>query len=927
MDTQAHYRPLIRLSYLAISAYAALGLAQFLPPQQTASLLPSYAALGTMLLCLIGLFQTKAGQQFCNNSYTDKFHAVLLSLATLCLGAALPDTQVQLFALISLSCLIAAALPLRFAALPFAAGAALIGLTFVDLFTTETTEFSIELDREARGLVLALFAASTVYLWKGRIANELSWKEGVKRLGKALLSISIFPAITLMGYLADSNSSNAAVFDALAGLLIIAGCGYLMVKREQLTLSWRWGIVLTFTIGLTLSLLSVGTTALTILFFVIPIAFVLLDRIDALIMSLVALTIPLSLGALSHYDFPFEATSHATLSGLTLLGVSLFLTGQIEGASKLFLQGVAREPAFQLRLIQSLLIGLVLFLIAMSPILDTFLLDPFMQENLQVFASAGVIALGLFVFLGLLVGQFSVQTDRQRELSTVQSETINQLKRAQERLDRVASGAQVTFWRVDRETGQITSNRLWRERWGYSNSDTVHVEQFWEKMGAEPAGFFQDLFERVYATATQVVVVRKASDKFDNAYHRITVIPEIDSSDNVIAVEVTNIDISAEMRAQEQLKAVNADLEKTLERQQQMFAVIGHELRTPVASIEMLIADDELTESQKLKNIEEISRNMLGVLEDLRVIVVPERAIEAKSERVSPQAVIQRTLGPLTGLVRKAGLSLHMELDPQACKCEFNAQALRRLLTNLVRNALLHSKGRNIWVKYKVNQAPEAYHQSATLIVEDDGKGIGAATEGKLFEAFYRGDSDADGTGLGLYICAELAQILGGSIDYKSRTEGGSTFIIKMKLPLHSEVETQTLTSSKMVNLNGMRVLIAEDEAMLRMLTTKQLNKVGAEVTACENGREALDAFETGEFDLILTDIMMPELNGYGLTKALRERNYTGPIVGITAAVVGKETDELKEAGADLVMSKPFRIGDFEKVLQTLANLPPRTAT
>jgi len=446
-------------------------------------------------------------------------------------------------------------------------------------------------------------------------------------------------------------------------------------------------------------------------------------------------------------------------------------------------------------------------------------------------------------------------------------------------------------------------------------------------MGAESAVFFQELFERVYATATQVVVVRKASEQFDNGYHRITVIPEIDSSDQVIAVEITNVDISAEIRAQEQLKAVNADLENTLERQQQMFAVIGHELRTPVASIEMLIADSELTADQKLKNIDEISSSMLGVLEDLRVIVVPERAIEAKSETVSPQAVIQRTLGPLTGLVKKAGISLHIELDPQEHKCQFNAQALRRLLTNLVRNALLHSKGRNIWVKYSLDKVPEAYHQCATLIVEDDGKGIGTAAEGKLFEAFYRGDSDADGTGLGLYICAELAQILGGSIEYTRRPGGGSTFTVKTKLPLHSDSEPKTCTPSDALNLKGLRVLIAEDEALLRMLTTKQLNKVGAEVTACENGRKALDTFETGDFHLILTDIMMPELNGYGLTKALRERGYTGPILGITAAVVGKETEELKQAGADVVMSKPFRIGDFEKVLQTLDNLPPRTAT
>jgi len=86
-------------------------------------------------------------------------------------------------------------------------------------------------------------------------------------------------------------------------------------------------------------------------------------------------------------------------------------------------------------------------------------------------------------------------------------------------------------------------------------------------------------------------------------------------------------------------------------------------------------------------------------------------------------------------------------------------------------------------------------------------------------------------------------------------------------------------------------------------------------VTVADNGSAALERFETTDFDLIVTDIMMPELGGYGLAAALRGRGYTGPIIGVSAAVLGEETNKLLEAGANAVIAKPLNLGELVKEL------------
>jgi CheY-like chemotaxis protein/anti-sigma regulatory factor (Ser/Thr protein kinase) len=281
-------------------------------------------------------------------------------------------------------------------------------------------------------------------------------------------------------------------------------------------------------------------------------------------------------------------------------------------------------------------------------------------------------------------------------------------------------------------------------------------------------------------------------------------------------------------------------------------------------------------------------------------------ALEAKPIAENPTGVVHRALNSLQGIVADRGVSLSVEgVQAGSTSYQLHAQSLRQVVTNLVKNAAIHSGGARISVGFEISHSGGL--PQARLRVEDDGKGIPADKIEQLFEAFSRGDTNQDGSGLGLYIVKQLAERLDGQIRYSKSPLGGACFTLIFPLGDAVEAVKQITPDSTEISLEGMRVLLAEDENTLRLLTERMLTKKGAVVTACVNGKEALDAFDPEQFDLVVTDLMMPEMDGHELTRAIRATGATTRIVAVTAAVIGAETEQFMEEGADAVLSKPLR--------------------
>jgi len=138
---------------------------------------------------------------------------------------------------------------------------------------------------------------------------------------------------------------------------------------------------------------------------------------------------------------------------------------------------------------------------------------------------------------------------------------------------------------------------------------------------------------------------------------------------------------------------------------------------------------------------------------------------------------------------------------------------------------------------------------------------------------------------------------------------GGACFSLEFPLQaVLSEMQPAVTSVTPAVSLSGMKVLLAEDDATLRLLTEKILENEGAVVDSFVNGKLAYDAFDPANYDMIITDMMMPEMDGVALIKAIRGAGFTTPILAATAATVGSEIDELYAVGANVVLAKPITV-------------------
>ena len=484
---------------------------------------------------------------------------------------------------------------------------------------------------------------------------------------------------------------------------------------------------------------------------------------------------------------------------------------------------------------------------------------------------------------------------------------------ALKRLNSVAEAGGIGLFTHYIKADVYTCNDTFRDIFGLSHADYPEVSMQDTASRFDPLLREQYHGERMAAREVQEVRMHERKLLLPDGTRKtvlLNVYPEYKNGE-LYAMTGAAYDITEKQQLLEEKTA-------TLERQRELFAVIGHELRTPVASIEMLSQDSNYSDAEKVSLVTDISRGLLGVLEDLRTVIAPERAKEAVTETAVPSVVVKRALGPLSQMLHQSGIQLHLDMSTDQHICQFNVQALRQLVTNLTKNAALHSGASNLWVSL-TKDLSQTGRVGIELKVEDDGKGIASEHTELLFAPYQRGDTQADGSGLGLFICKELSHKLGGVLSYETSNRGGAAFVLQLDLVSFDAVTQAQAEAApeqeQRVSLEGLRVLMAEDDQMLRMLTENQLKKFGAQVLACADGESALEAYSPEQFDIVLTDIMMPRLNGYQLTRALRDEGYDGVIIGVTAAAVGEESDELLQAGADAVIHKPISIDKFRNAL------------
>jgi signal transduction histidine kinase/HPt (histidine-containing phosphotransfer) domain-containing protein len=412
-------------------------------------------------------------------------------------------------------------------------------------------------------------------------------------------------------------------------------------------------------------------------------------------------------------------------------------------------------------------------------------------------------------------------------------------------------------------------------------------------------------------------------------------------------LQILNLLLSTyEMAVQrnQELTRAKDELHAASNSKSEFLANMSHEIRTPMTAIlgyaDMLLdpscsADDRVEHVRVIRRQAEHLLTILNDILDLSKIEAGKLTIERM--QVDPRQIVGDVVSLMRVQSAEKGLSLEATYaSPIPETIHTDPTRLRQLLINLVGNAIKFTQSGSVKMILKLIQGPTVQQHRLEMAIVDTGIGLTPQQIQLLFRPFTQADNSTTrrfgGTGLGLTICRHLAQMLGGDITVQSQVGEGSQFIVtvdpgdlsgvRMLEEDHEVIKPRELTDKPkpLPALRG-RVLLAEDGVHNQRAITYYLQKAGAEVAIAENGKVACNMAigalaEGNPFDVILMDMQMPEMDGYEATASLRQREYKGPIIALTAHAMSHDRERCIKAGCTDYVSKPI---DRHTLIETVA--------
>jgi signal transduction histidine kinase/ActR/RegA family two-component response regulator/HPt (histidine-containing phosphotransfer) domain-containing protein len=372
----------------------------------------------------------------------------------------------------------------------------------------------------------------------------------------------------------------------------------------------------------------------------------------------------------------------------------------------------------------------------------------------------------------------------------------------------------------------------------------------------------------------------------------------------------------------------------TKEANTAFFANMSHELRTPfqgLLGMLDLVSHSPLDDRQReyLSTAQRSAQHLLGVLNDILDVSSMDSGMFSLS--TSPMAlrqVLQDVCALMGQEAQSKGLKLESTCDSDVPPWVSGDETrVRQILFNLLSNALKFTRQGRIAIRIRRSTSQT---NGLVITVQDTGSGMDEETVQQLFTRFFQADNSrrrrTGGTGLGLEISRNLARMMAGDISVASKPGVGSRFTVRLALPsceapepvAPSELMAPHVWEDDDTKFPGLRFLVADDHPINLQYLKHLLHSMGHEATLCENGQEALSLAQQRQFDALLLDYHMPDMDGLAVTRAIRSgpAPYSGVrILLITADVVNDTRQLAREAGVDAFLSKPLKSRDLQRAL------------
>ena len=366
-------------------------------------------------------------------------------------------------------------------------------------------------------------------------------------------------------------------------------------------------------------------------------------------------------------------------------------------------------------------------------------------------------------------------------------------------------------------------------------------------------------------------------------------------------------DINRRYKERLKLMALNKEKNNLIEQKERMMMALSHELRSPLSAVmgyaELMQDTNDTTISTARRNILRAARMMQGLLNSLLYYYRLSSGKDRVNETLFlPKSIADELESIFLLAAEEKGIDMHADFEGENVLVSGDKERILQIGQNLMSNAVKFTEegGVSLLVRYA----------EGTLLLEvsDTGTGISQEEQNAIYEPFSRlANADVkDGFGLGLSITRKLVALLNGDVSLESEVGKGTTFRVTLSLSLATDTENhqETFRFAK-----DMRLIAVDDDAVVLKLTQRQLGRVGLECDICQNAEELMERLRKREYDLLLTDIKMPGMNGYELLDLLRCSNIGNskdiPVLAVTAHISRKE-DELVKAGFAGCLYKPF---------------------
>ena len=461
--------------------------------------------------------------------------------------------------------------------------------------------------------------------------------------------------------------------------------------------------------------------------------------------------------------------------------------------------------------------------------------------------------------------------------------------------------------------------------------DEASSEKFFSIIQEEDRQKVREAFEKVSSTKEVQEIECKIDDPDSDEpkwlFNRIQ--PVLDDEGELISIVGTSQNITEQKKTEAELVDAKQKAEAAAEAKTDFLSNMSHEIRTPMNAIlgftDILFKEKNLSPigTDNLKLIKYSADNLLVIINDiLDFSKIESGKVTLEHINFNPKKIVDNLLQTLKMKAEEKGIELKgFVADDVPKQLMGDPYRINQIFINLTNNAIKFTDKGEAIISIKLVERKE---KTARLLfsVKDTGIGIPEEKMDSIWESFTQAQTDTTrlfgGTGLGLPITKRLIEMQGGTIQVKSEHKVGSEFFFELEFELSEEEVQKSATADSpseeapaVKDLKGAHILVAEDNMVNQMLIKQILGQWNVNLKVVGNGRLAVEAAATGEHELILMDLQMPELTGYEATAGIRalddEIIKNIPIVALTADVFQETKDRVMNSGFNNYVTKPFK--------------------